>query len=193
VALAVAAVVLVAVGVVGAAAFGVGGLSLGGRTPQSPAAVPLGNVGPTTAGPSTSPASSPSAVGARGVPAGFAVCGTAFCPKSPLCWDGLVAIGGVAQPPRPADCTGRHVWETFAVEYLPADAVSARQDELMDRPDIANLCSAAALAARSRDPAQTDGWDRDVWPIQLNADTVLLHCIVHGKTFDTFGSVIQPA
>ena len=173
-----------------AAAFRLGGLPLGGRTPQTPAAVPLGNVGPTTAGPG-SPDRSPG--GARGVPAGFAVCGTAFCPQSPLCWDGLVSIGGVAQPPRAADCAGRHVWETFAVEYLPADAVSARQDELMDRPDIANLCSAAALAARSRDPAQTGGWDRDVWPIQLNADTVLLHCIVHGKTFDTFGSVIKPA
>ena len=44
-------------------------------------------------------------------PVGFTACGPTFCPVEAMCWGGLVAMSGVAQPPRRVDCarstTGR--------------------------------------------------------------------------------------
>jgi serine/threonine-protein kinase len=109
--------------------------------------------------------------------AGFVACDELFCPPEPVCWGGLFAIGGVAQPIRSIDCGDPHVWETFAVALLPEDAVDTHQDELMDHPDIADACSETVMAARSGDPSATDGWDRDAWPIQAEDGTWLLHCL----------------
>ncbi|MBU2667941.1 serine/threonine protein kinase [Actinoplanes bogorensis] len=105
-------------------------------------------------------------------------CGTGFCPLQPLCWGGMTAVNGRAQPPSRVDCAEAHNWETFVALEVPADAVDVRQDSLIGREQIANACSAAVMGSRSKDPDTTRGWERDAWPMTLpGGDVPLLHCI----------------
>ncbi|MBM2620895.1 serine/threonine protein kinase [Actinoplanes sp. LDG1-06] len=105
-------------------------------------------------------------------------CGTGFCPLEPLCWGGLTAISGKAHPPSRIDCTQEHAWETFVALAIPDGAADVRQDSLMGREEIANACSAAVMASRSKDPDATRSWRRDAWPITLpGGGTPLLHCL----------------
>jgi hypothetical protein len=72
---------------------------------------------------------------------------------------GLTVVSDRACPPAAADCTGPHYWETFAAVPLPADATTGRElSTLIEREDIAAVCSADHLAQRSRNPARTTGW-----------------------------------
>ena len=112
------------------------------------------------------------------VPDGFVICGDVLCPAEPMCWAGLVQQGDIALPPRAADCTEPHYWETFAAIPLPAGAETDHDlSHLMDRDDVADVCSARAVADSSRYPEQTSEWNRDAWPIPADAYTVLVHCI----------------
>jgi molecular chaperone HscA len=148
--------------VVVAAALAAGGLwlTLGRGTGGTPAS------GATTHG-----------VAGNTVPAGFVGCGAALCPTSSTCFGGLVSISGVAQKPGKVDCAQPHYWESFAAGYLPADAQDQRQDSLMQRADIAGVCSAQALHDRSVAPAATAGWDRDAWPVQVAGGTWIYYCM----------------
>src|SRR6266545_3460722 len=111
-------------------------------------------------------------------PEGLVSCGSnLFCTAAPTCWGGLVFISGVAQPQARPECSEPHYWETFVAGPLPADAVNKRQDSLMERADIAAMCSADAVARRSIDPASTTGWERDAWPVKLGDGTWVLHCV----------------
>ena len=122
------------------------------------------------------------------IPKGFVACGDALCPKAPMCWHGLTQSGDTLVPPRHSDCAELHYWETFAVGYLPADAGTPHDlATLMDRPDIATLCSAGAMAAHSRDPAVTRTWHRAAWPIQVDAYTMLVHCLGGATEDETTG------
>jgi serine/threonine-protein kinase len=122
------------------------------------------------------------------VPAGLRTCTGGYCPSVPACWDRLNTTGGVAQPLRAIDCAKPHRFETFVIGYLPADALSARQDALLERPDIGGLCSEAAMAAHSRDPGRTTGWFREPWPVQVEG-TWLLYCLGGDTVDDTTGAV----
>jgi hypothetical protein len=55
----------------------------------------------------------------------------------------------------------------------------------MERPDIAAICSAAAMAQRSRDPGHTKGWRREAWPVPVDAHTVLIHCLAGSSDGET--------
>jgi serine/threonine-protein kinase len=124
------------------------------------------------------------------VPAGLGTCAGGYCPSAPACWGGLNTSGGVAQPLRAIDCAQPHRWETFVIGYLPADALSVRQDALLERTDIASLCSEATMSAHSRDPARTTGWFREPWPVQVEG-TWLLYCLGADTVDDTTGTVFQ--
>jgi hypothetical protein len=120
----------------------------------------------------------PSAQGAA--LAGFVACGAdVFCPPAPMCWDGLTVTGGMGtgHEPSPLDCTEPHYWETFAVGRLSSGAQFVRQDELINRTEIARVCSQQVLADRSRDPASTAAWSREPWPVQVDETTWIFHCM----------------
>jgi serine/threonine-protein kinase len=122
------------------------------------------------------------------IPKGFVACGDALCPKAPMCWHGLTQMSETPVPPRRSDCADLHYWETFAAGYLPADAGTAHDlTTLMQRPDIAALCSADAMAAHSRDPAVTRTWRREAWPVQADAYTMLVHCLAGATEDETTG------
>jgi serine/threonine-protein kinase len=128
--------------------------------------------------------------GSSGVVDNLAACGDLLCPTTPLCWGGLVSISGRAQPPGRVDCTAEHRWETFLAARLPADAVEVRQDSLLERPDIAAVCSAARLAERSLDESQTAGWTVDAWPVELPDGSWIFHCMVNSGN-ESEGSVAR--
>jgi eukaryotic-like serine/threonine-protein kinase len=123
------------------------------------------------------------------VPAGFRTCGTGYCPTVPACWDGLVIISGVTATPASVDCTQPHYWQTFAAANLPAAAVHVPQENLMQRSDVAGICSASALAHNSRNPAHTNGWRRDALPVQQGDGRWLVYCIANSPHGETTGSI----
>ncbi|WP_230686658.1 serine/threonine-protein kinase [Catellatospora vulcania] len=128
------------------------------------------------------------------VPAGYVACGAAACPPAPECWGGLTATGGTAHKPKRIACDQPHDWETVVVGTLPAEAQFLRQDELMGRTDVAALCSAQAVAQRSRDASATGNWRREAWPIQVGQDTWLLYCLASApEGGETAGSSFQVA
>ena len=65
----------------------------------------------------------------------------------------IIPASVIAGVVRVGDC------ETFAAVPLPADATTGRElSTLIEREDIAAVCSADHLAQRSRNPARTTGW-----------------------------------
>ncbi|WP_285472843.1 serine/threonine-protein kinase [Actinoplanes sp. NBRC 101535] len=124
------------------------------------------------------------------LPDGFAVCDDAYCPSTPMCWGGLTAISGTAMPPSRRDCADAHAWETFRAVPLPAGGVTISSDHpLIDKPDIAAACSAAAMTARAGS-AVTAKWVRDAWPIPYSTGT-LLHCIARSPLGETEGPAFR--
>jgi serine/threonine-protein kinase len=147
---------------------------------------------PRVAGPGLAAGSGGPGAGRPEVPAGFVECGDALCPETPMCWRGLVQVGDEGRPPGRSECGEPHYWETFAAGRLPADAVSDYDlAHLMERPDIAALCSETAMQGRSRDAAQTRGWRREAWPIPADAFTVLVHCLGGSPEGETPGAVFR--
>jgi eukaryotic-like serine/threonine-protein kinase len=158
--------------VLGLVALG-GGLwvALGGRGGAAdPGGRPSGSAAATGPGATLGP-------GSGVVPAGFVACGPVFCPPTPRCWGGLTIPGGVGREPRRIECAELHYWQTFAVAHLPSGAEFLRQERLMDRPDIAAVCSDAVLSDRSLDAAATQGWRREPWPVQVDPDTWIMYCL----------------
>jgi serine/threonine-protein kinase len=147
---------------------------------DSPARPPTSPVTRTTTG--TQPST----------PTGFVACGAMLCPVGPMCWRGLVQQGDRPFPPAAEECTAAHYWETFAVVHVPDDVSTDRQlSNLMQRPDIAAACSAKTMAERSRDPALTNGWRRDAWPIPADAYTVLVHCLAGSPDGESPGAAFR--
>jgi serine/threonine-protein kinase len=123
------------------------------------------------------------------VPAGFVQCGETMCPAGPLCWNGLTVVSDQAMVPGTQECNRPHYWETFAAVALPADATSDRDlSTLIERDDIAALCSPERMAERSLDPAQTAGWRIEAWPIPADPFTVLVHCLAGSPEGETPGA-----
>ena len=114
---------------------------------------------------------------ASAAPEGFVACGSALCPREPMCWGGLTAAGGVAREARSIDCAQPHYWETFAAGQLPAAAAYGPQEGLIERPEIAAACAASVLADRSLDPDRTRGWQREPWPVRIGDDVWIFHCL----------------
>src|SRR6266511_2953615 len=95
-------------------------------------------------------------------------------PDSPREEWGVAHDGSPAWPPVSTPAPER---ATRGRRRLPADAVNKRQDSLMERADIAAMCSADAVARRSVNPASTTGWEREAWPVKLGDGTWVLHCV----------------
>ena len=126
------------------------------------------------------------------IPDGYAVCREALCPTEPMCWRGLVVISGEGRPPAKEDCAQPHYWETFAAVSLPAGALTdADLTTLIERADIGEVCSAGAMAARTRAGASTEGWRIEAWPIPADAYTVLVHCLAGSAEGETPTTVFQ--
>jgi serine/threonine-protein kinase len=107
----------------------------------------------------------------------YVACGPAYCPVHPTCWGGLTLTAGVAQPVRQIDCGQSHAWETFAVGPLPDWVAGTRQETMIERPAVAAACAETVLADRSLDPERTRGWQREPWPLQVDDDTWIFHCL----------------
>jgi serine/threonine-protein kinase len=123
---------------------------------------------------------------------GFVSCDGGFCPSEPMCWGGLTIPAGVGREPTDIDCSKPHFWETFAADYLADDAVYLRQDELMaERPEVARACGKKALADRSRRRSKTKGWDREPWPVQIDDDTWIVHCMAGPPPGERTGSAFR--
>jgi serine/threonine-protein kinase len=124
-------------------------------------------------------------------PVGFVACGDAYCSVEPMCWGGLLANSGIAVTPRPVKCSEPHHWETFRALPLPAGGVRISDAApLMERADAAAACSAEAMADRSKEPAKTRPWQRDVWPIAVGATTTL-HCIASSPGGESTGTFFR--
>ena len=72
----------------------------------------------------------------------------ARCPRNPECWNGLVDTSGdVTASSLP--CTGPHVWQTFAIALLPADAQTYDVNIVQAVASVRAVCSKSVLL-RSR-------------------------------------------
>lgn len=141
-----------------------------------------GATGPAATAPATST-----------VPDGFAACAGAFCPAEPMCWGGLTSISGDARPPEQVACAGEHYWETFAAFPFPAAAADGRADELMERPDVSGLCTAALMGSRSRNAKATTSWRREAWPIRVKGGVTLLHCLAGPQNAEASAGAFRAA
>ncbi|KUL26185.1 hypothetical protein ADL15_38920 [Actinoplanes awajinensis subsp. mycoplanecinus] len=141
---------------------------------------------PGTAGATSAPA------GPAASPAGFAGCGDAFCPTEPMCWNGLTQNGAELVTPSSADCGTEHFWETYLAVPLPDGKPLIGGDQtLLDRPEFAKVCTAAALADHRRGGKIATGWLRDAWPIP-SGKTWLLHCLGQPPTHLSTGPAFTP-
>ncbi|WP_203728892.1 serine/threonine-protein kinase [Paractinoplanes durhamensis] len=129
-----------------------------------------------------------SGAGSAAVPAGFTACDKVYCPAAPLCWGGMTAINGHAQPPGRIDCAEPHSYQTYAAIALPAGALDIRTSLLMAQPDIAAACSPELLASRTNAAA---GFTPDAWPVQQSDQTWLLHCLARSDKGETTGSIVK--
>jgi serine/threonine-protein kinase len=180
--------VLVVVAAIGVAAW-VMNRDTGQRQKLASGANPAGS-GSAASDSTTSSTTSPDAFFEQ---AGLAPCGDLYCPTTPMCWGGLVSISGVTTTPAPVDCAELHYWETFAVTEPPADVATNSEDELILRPDVAQICSADVMSSHSSDTGRTDAWQREAWLIEVpGTKDRLLHCIAASDEGETTGSVFIP-
>jgi serine/threonine protein kinase len=106
----------------------------------------LGHGGGTPPGPSVSSshASVPNVFGVptitSGCPAAAVRAAEARCPKTPECWNGLVIISGNVTAGSLL-CTGRHVWETFAIAILPTDAQTYDENIVQSDASVRAVCA----------------------------------------------------
>lgn len=144
---------------------GVGILARGRSTPSTVAASAVQKA--DTAGP---------------VPAGFADCedvaAGALCPTLPMCWSGLVIVGGMQSTARPTACEEPHYWETYAAGRLPADAVGLPLEQVGARSEVARVCTEDIMRARLSEGADSGDWQRGLLPQQIQGqDDWLFHCV----------------
>jgi serine/threonine protein kinase len=99
-------------------------------------------------------------------PAALVPGSNARCPASPECWNGLVEISGnVTAVPLP--CDGKHVFQTFALGILPAEARTWDVATVQADPTVQRACSEPNML-RSRRPGARQypqsSWDVEVMP-----------------------------
>ncbi|MET7337495.1 serine/threonine-protein kinase [Nonomuraea sp. NPDC005650] len=108
--------------------------------------------------------------------------GEAACVAESECWGGLVIITGDTKARR-VGCEEEHVWETFAVAPIPADADTYVQQDLAKHPTVKRICHRAVLLASRVGAAKNIGaanWRADVMPpsqAQFENGTRFLRCI----------------
>jgi hypothetical protein len=126
------------------------------------------------------------------VPAGFTACGDAFCPVEPMCWNGLTVNSGKAFSPGPVPCSASHYWETFLAVGLP-DGPPKISDTapLIERADMAEVCTIPAVTRHSRQPKLMKSWKLEAWPVEIDG-VWLLHCLAQPKIAPSTGTGYKP-
>jgi hypothetical protein len=147
------------------------------------AAASRGDPGATpTAAPASHSFGIPTVTG--GCPAVSVPAAGARCPRHPECWNGLVEIPGSVTA-RSLPCTRPHVWQTFAIAILPAEAATSDQDTVARNPVVAAVCSMQVLLASRRGAARQipqGSWDIAVLPpdeAAFASGTRTYRCLAH--------------
>ncbi len=90
-------------------------------------------------------------------------CPTGYCVAEPTCFRGFVSISGQATTARKAaSCSDDHYWEAFAGGWLSGGIPKVDDDELLTAPEIAGVCTKAAMAANTRPTVDTSTWQLGV-------------------------------
>jgi Protein kinase domain len=140
-------------------------------------------------------------VTSRNCPAALVRDGNARCPASPECWNGLVEISGNVTAAR-LPCSGPHVFQTFAIAILPAEAKTWDVSIVQADPAVMRVCSEqvmllSRLPRARRHPASS--WLVAVMPpdeTQFENGARYYRCVaapLGGATFSTsqFGALPQ--
>lgn len=121
---------------------------------------------------------------ARHCPAARVTGGEARCPVSPECWNGLVEISGnVTAEPLP--CTGPHVFQTFAIGILPAEAQTWSVAVVQADPAVTRTCSQQVLLQTRRVAARrypASAWRAEVMPpdeTQFDSGARYYRCVAY--------------
>jgi len=142
----------------------------GASIPAGQAAAATRAAGASAATPPSEAATPPSVYGvatvAANCPAALVTGGTARCPATPECWNGLVEISGdVTAAPLP--CDGQHVFQTFAIAILPAEVRTWDVATVQADRTVMRVCSEQVML-RSRRPAArrypVSSWSVEVVP-----------------------------
>ncbi|MEO6087198.1 MAG: serine/threonine-protein kinase [Umezawaea sp.] len=92
-------------------------------------------------------------------PPDLKACGTGFCVAKSACFNGFVESGGQATTARrKGSCADEHYWEAFAGGWLSGDIPKVSSEDLLKAPEIAGVCTKAALAANTRPGVDTSTW-----------------------------------
>ncbi|MFC6089564.1 serine/threonine-protein kinase [Saccharothrix lopnurensis] len=87
-------------------------------------------------------------------------CDTGFCVAEPTCYHGINNFGGQpATARRAADCSVEHFWEAFAGGWLSGSVPAVTSDDLARAPEVANVCTPAAMKANTRPTVDTSTWE----------------------------------
>ncbi|EWC60669.1 serine/threonine protein kinase [Actinokineospora spheciospongiae] len=118
------------------------------------------------------------------VPKGMVECaGEGFCLVD-KCFGGLVNLADVDIKAAPADCSGEHAWQAYAGTFRPEGSEDLTATAIAVLPEVARVCSAEVMAARTAPGRSTAGWKREVMPTD---ETVL--CLAAPESGEPDGSV----
>ena len=141
---------------------------IGGRVLSHPGKPSAGSSGHPAAGPGA--AIAPGVFGiptvTSGCPAASVRAVGARCPQAPECWSGLVVISGSATASS-LPCARPHVWETFAIAILPADARTYDQSIVAANRAVRAVCSMRVLLRSRRSHLKqipAGSWEIEVLP-----------------------------
>jgi hypothetical protein len=117
-----------------------------------------------------------------GLPAALVACagsdGAALCPTTPLCWGDLVELDGRRAELGTTSCDSDHRWEAYAAGRPPAGAA----DVTPALPQVARVCTAARLHARTRPGTDTSRWSREVQPMTIPGYGGYFFCVAGTRT-----------
>jgi Protein kinase domain len=159
---------------------------IGGRVLSHPGKASAGFSGHPAAGPGA--ATAPGVFGiptvTRGCPAASVRAAAARCPQAPECWNGLVVFSGSASASS-LPCARPHVWETFAIAILPADARTYDQNLVAANRAVRAVCSMPVLLRSRRTrfkqiPARS--WEIEVLPpdeAAFSSGARAYRCVAH--------------
>ncbi|MCG8918976.1 serine/threonine protein kinase [Actinokineospora sp. PR83] len=117
------------------------------------------------------------------VPKGMVECaGEGFCLVD-RCFGGLVNIADVDVRAASVDCSGEHSWQAYAGTFRPAGSEDMTATAIAALPEVARVCSAEVMAARTAPGRSTAGWKREVMPTD---ETVL--CLAAPESGEPDGS-----
>ncbi|MCP2095377.1 Serine/threonine protein kinase [Actinosynnema pretiosum] len=120
-------------------------------------------------------------------------CDTGFCIAEQTCYAGLVQIGGMAATARMlGDCANEHYWEAFAGTWLSGSIPQVTSEELLQAPEVASVCTEAAMRANTRAGVDTTGWEISA-VAKSDGDRNYVHCLAGRQeggvvTTSAFGS-----